>query len=144
MPKLLFVSVPTDEVLNKEGKVRFPGTDAAVEKLDKQLHKLKTKLQAKYHGKGHGAGKVGAGSAGDGANAAGQAPEDTDADTETDTARLVKTKRFPLKPMTIDEAILQMDLLGHQFYFFHNADSGERAVLYRRDDGDLGLIEAER
>jgi putative sigma-54 modulation protein len=58
------------------------------------------------------------------------------------TARIVRTKQFESKPMALDEAALQMDLLGHDFYLFTNAETGRAAVLYRRRDGHLGLIEA--
>ena len=59
-----------------------------------------------------------------------------------DGPRIVKTKRFAAKPMPPDEAALQMDLLGHAFFVFTNTETGRAAVLYRRDDGDLGLIES--
>ena len=55
---------------------------------------------------------------------------------------VVKTKQFNVKPMDVEEAALQMDLLGHDFFLFTNADSGRASVLYRRRDGQLGLIEA--
>jgi putative sigma-54 modulation protein len=58
-------------------------------------------------------------------------------------ARVVKTKRFAVKPAEVDEAILQMDLLGHNFYVFRNARTDEVNVLYRRQDGHYGLIEPE-
>lgn len=54
---------------------------------------------------------------------------------------IVKTKSFPLKPMVAEEACLQMDLLGHDFYVFINADTEETNVVYRRKDGNYGLIE---
>ena len=54
---------------------------------------------------------------------------------------IVKTKSFPLKPMTPEEACLQMDLLNHDFFVFINADTEETNVVYRRKDGDYGLIE---
>jgi putative sigma-54 modulation protein len=57
-------------------------------------------------------------------------------------AQIVRTKQFTSKPMAVEEAALQMDLLGHDFYLFTNAESGRAAVLYRRRDGHLGLIEA--
>jgi ribosomal subunit interface protein len=57
-------------------------------------------------------------------------------------ARIVRTKQFDAKPMALDEAALQMDLLGHDFYLFTNAETGRASVLYRRRDGHLGLIEA--
>jgi putative sigma-54 modulation protein len=55
---------------------------------------------------------------------------------------VVKSKQFDVKPMGIEEAALQMELLGHDFFLFTDADSGRAAVLYRRRDGQLGLIEA--
>lgn len=54
---------------------------------------------------------------------------------------VVRTKRFPMKPMDIDEAILQMNLVGHSFYVFCNADTKFVNVVYRRADGTYGLIE---
>lgn len=54
---------------------------------------------------------------------------------------IVKTKQFAVKPMTPVEAALQMELLGHDFFLFRNIESGEAAVLYRRRDGALGLID---
>jgi putative sigma-54 modulation protein len=57
--------------------------------------------------------------------------------------RVVKTKRFAVKPAAVDEAILQMDLLGHNFYVFRNARTDEVNVVYRRQDGHYGLIEPE-
>ena len=56
---------------------------------------------------------------------------------------VVRTKKFPIKPMTVDEAILQMDLLGHTFYAFKNEDGGAFSVVYRRNNGGYGLIEDE-
>ena len=58
--------------------------------------------------------------------------------------RIVRTKTFPIKPMTQEEAILQMNLLGHSFFAFRNEDAdGSFAVVYRRNDGDYGIIEDE-
>jgi putative sigma-54 modulation protein len=57
-------------------------------------------------------------------------------------AEIIKTKTFTAKPMTVDDAALQMELLGHNFYLFKNAQTGHATVLYRRRDGHLGLIEA--
>jgi putative sigma-54 modulation protein len=55
--------------------------------------------------------------------------------------RVVKTKQFTLKPMSVDEATEQMELLGHDFFLFINSDNGKANLLYRRKDGDYGLIE---
>jgi putative sigma-54 modulation protein len=54
--------------------------------------------------------------------------------------RVVRLKRFPMKPMTEAEAIEQMEMLGHSFYLFHDADRDEMALLYTRRDGDYGMI----
>jgi putative sigma-54 modulation protein len=60
---------------------------------------------------------------------------------EDDPGSVVKTKPIEVKPMTLDEAILQIELLGHDFFVFQAADTEEISVLYRRKDGDYGLIE---
>ena len=54
---------------------------------------------------------------------------------------VVRTKTFEMRPMSVEEAALQMDLLGHSFFFFLDAESGKHCVLYHRADGSLGLIE---
>jgi putative sigma-54 modulation protein len=58
--------------------------------------------------------------------------------------RVVKSKRFLVKPMPVDEAISQMELLGHDFFLFVDADTERLNLLYRRDDGNYGLIEPEQ
>lgn len=60
---------------------------------------------------------------------------------EESNPRIVKTKQFIIKPMSAEEASLQMELIGHDFFVFRNAESNEINVLYRRRDGDYGLIE---
>jgi putative sigma-54 modulation protein len=108
---------------------QFAAIDAAVAKLEHQLHKLKTRLVARQQGKLHTSTKA--------------APRGGVDGDDLDEPRLVKSKRFAVKPMTVDEAILQMELLGHSFFFFENAASSDAAVVYRRTDGDIGLIERE-
>jgi putative sigma-54 modulation protein len=71
-------------------------------------------------------------------------PDDAGEDAEDGEGawpRVVRTKRFSVKPMSVDEAAMQMDLLGHAFFVFCSAESGEVNVLYKRNDGQLGLIE---
>ena len=58
-------------------------------------------------------------------------------------ATIVKSKQFPVKPMTPEEAVLQLELVGHDFFVFRNADSGEVNVVYRRRDGAYGQIEPQ-
>ncbi len=62
---------------------------------------------------------------------------------EQTNAKLVKEKKFSLTPMTVNEAIEEMELLGHSFYVFKEAKTGTVQVLYKRNDGDLALIETE-
>ncbi len=64
-----------------------------------------------------------------------------DGDARNDGPVIVKTKQFAVKPMHPEEAALQMELLGHDFFLFRNSESESAAVLYRRRDGALGLIE---
>jgi putative sigma-54 modulation protein len=108
----------------------FAAVDLAVEKLEHQLHKLKTKLLKRSHSNGKRT-----------ANGSGPASEDAADHDGAGRPRIVKTKAFQIKPMTPEEAILQMDLMGHDFFFFTNADTERAAVVYRRDDGDVGLID---
>lgn len=55
--------------------------------------------------------------------------------------QIVKSKRFAMFPMTAEEAVERMELLGHGFFFFTNAETSRAAVVYRRDDGHVGLID---
>lgn len=65
-----------------------------------------------------------------------------DIDPQAETA-IVRTKRFAMKPMTADDAVMQLELLGHDFFVFRNSETMEVNVVYRRDDGKYGLIEPE-
>jgi putative sigma-54 modulation protein len=65
------------------------------------------------------------------------------ATTESSEARIVRQKRFRIAPMTEDEAIEQMELLGHTFFLFAERETGKLNVLYRRNDGNYGLIVPE-
>jgi putative sigma-54 modulation protein len=102
----------------------FAAVDLAVEKLEHQLHRLKTKLVDRNHARKGKTADNGGAAAGD-----------------LDTARIVKAKRFVMEPMTPEDAVLQMELLGHDFYFFSNTNTGRTGVVYRRRSGDVGLID---
>lgn len=67
----------------------------------------------------------------------------SDVDQEMDEYRIVKTKRFSIKPMMLDEAILQMNMVGHSFFIFRNGETEAINVIYKRKQGDYGLIEPE-
>ena len=101
--------------------------DIAADKYERQLRRLKERLIQRNRGRNKALNHPGGAS-------------DVDSDRG---AGIVRTKRFAMKPMTAEEAVLQMELLGHDFFFFLNADSGSHAVVYHRRDGDVGLIEPE-
>ena len=105
--------------------------DAAVTTLERQIRKNKTRLEKRLR---QGAFER----ALDVDEVSSFAPDEP----EEGEYRIVRSKTFPLKPMTRDEAILQMNLLGHSFFAFRDEESdGAFAVVYRRYDGDYGIIE---
>jgi len=69
------------------------------------------------------------------------ASAEVEAEEVGDNGRVVKSKQFALKPMSVDEATLQLELVGHDFFVFTNAESNRTNVVYRRNDGHYGLIE---
>lgn len=100
----------------------YASIDLVSEKLEKQLMKYKARF--KKRGKENGISEA----------------VEIPADHE---GLLVKTKKFAVKPLTVDEAIVQMNLLSHDFFVFANADTDRVSVLYRRKDGNYGLLEPE-
>jgi len=103
--------------------------DLAVDRLDRQLGRLKERLVERHR---RGGDKQ--------LNSASASVEETGGAADLPIERV---KRFDVKPMTPQEAALQMELLGHSFYLFLNAESGRYSVLYRRRGGSLGLIEPQ-
>jgi len=103
----------------------FAAVDIAEEKLERQLRKLKTRVLQRRH-KGPRPVEL---------DAAGHA------EAGEDEPSIVKTKKYVLTPMTPTEAAIQLDLVDHDFWFFTNVDTGRAAVVYRRTDGDVGLID---
>ncbi len=69
--------------------------------------------------------------------------DDASFDADSPEPQIVKSKKFAMKPMDIEEAVIELDLLGHEFYMFLNSKSNEVNVVYRRADGDYGLIEPQ-
>lgn len=104
----------------------YNSIDEAVESLEQQLRKYKTKLQDKKH-----------------SSESIKFENFESLDDEENEFKVVKTKKFAIKPMNIEEAVLQMDLLKHNFFVFLNADSEEVNVVYKRKDNNYGLIEPE-
>jgi len=108
----------------------YTSIDKVADKLERQIKKYKEKYFQKPH---PGTEKIGL------AN-----KEINAEDSEPDKiAKIVKTKRFAIKPMSVEEAAMQMDLLGHNFFVFANDNTNKVNVLYKRKDGNFGLIEPE-
>ena len=106
----------------------YVSIDLVEEIIERQLRKYKTKLIAKQQG-GHDFRQ-----------------EFIESDTsaaESDEIEIVRTKRFGIKPMFPEDACIQMELLGHNFYVFSNAETDEVNVVYKRKNGTYGLIEPE-
>jgi len=104
----------------------FEAIDRVNHKIEEQVKKYKNKMIQK-------------GRKGPEAKVEAQEPQESFEDLK----KIVKTKKFEIKPMTPDEASLQMELIGHDFFLFVNAETGKTAVLYKRRDADYGLIEPQ-
>ena len=127
------VTIPMPNLLlraEEEHTDLYAAIDLVVDKLERQIRKHKTKVNRKFRQKG--------------------APKHIFAELEQEAnnnkveekeIEIVRTKRFNLKPMDSEEAILQMDMLGHTFFVFTNAETDATNVVYRRKDGKYGLIE---
>lgn len=103
----------------------YASIDGAVDKIERQVHKFKSRINRKLRE----------------ANRIVLNPPP--AHLEAAEPQIKRTKRFAIKPMSVEEAVMQMDLLGHDFYVFSNSDTDEVNVVYRRKDGDYGLIEPD-
>ncbi len=100
----------------------YSSIDEVYEKLERQIKKYKEKLVS--HRKNEG-----------------RSTAISSVEIPTDVGKIIKNKRFELKPMSPDEAAMQMELLDKDFFVFTNDNSGEINVIYRRKDGNFGLIE---
>lgn len=128
---IIEVTIPFDGVIlrgEESTEDMYASIDKVLDKLEKQIRKHKTRLERKLR-----------------ENSLKQFDNPSpDADEEDAyNPSIVRTKKFAVKPMPIDEAVMQMDLLGHSFYVFLNADTEEVNVVYKRKDGRYGLIEPE-
>ena len=109
---------------SEEGAESFQtAIDQAMDSLERQIRKNKTRLEKRLR-----------------SGAFEELPDDFD---EEEGEFKIRTKTVPIKPMSVEEAILQMNLLEHQFFMFRDADTNEPCVVYRRKAGDYGLIVAE-
>lgn len=103
----------------------YTSIDGAVDKIERQVHKFKSRINRKLHNDN-------------------KVIVSAPTSAEEQPAPIIKrNKRFAIKPMSAEEAVMQMDLLGHDFFVFSNSETDEINVVYRRKDGNYGLIEPE-
>ena len=124
----LEVTIPTEYVLLRAEVVDsdlYTAMDLVVDKLEGQIRKYKTRLSRKSK---------------DNKLAFNLSSIE---DVETDDDVLVKVKSITPKPMDMEEAIMQMELIGHSFFVYRDAESDSISIVYRRNDGDYGLIETD-
>lgn len=113
----------------EENDDMYAATDLIVDKLERQIRKHKTKVNRKFREMGSPKEFF--------ANVENEAPKAE----EEEELQVVRTKRFDLKPMDSEEAVLQMNLLGHNFFIYTDAETDGTNIVYRRKDGKYGLIE---
>lgn len=104
----------------------YAAIDTVVDKLERQIRKNKTRISSK---KKH--------------ESIDFAYDYIESMEEIEEEKIVKRKRIEVKPMDEEEAILQMELLGHEFYMYKDAETSSTALVYKRKDGNYGIIEAE-
>lgn len=106
----------------------YGSVDLVVDKLERQMRKYKTKINRKSREKGFEM----------------QVPAEEVQDEELENdVDIVRTKRLSLKPMDSEEAVLQMNMLGHNFFIFEDAETNGTSIVYSRKDGKYGLIETD-
>lgn len=106
----------------------FASVDGMIRSIERQIRRNKTRLEKKLR---------------EGAFDKAAANDASMSEYVEETYEIVRRKRFDVVPMTVEEAILQMNLLGHQFFFFKNAEADDApAVIYKRATGGYGLIES--
>lgn len=128
---IIEVTIPFNGVILRGEEANddmYVALDLVTEKLIRQIRKQKTKLERRKHS---------------GDSLRYQVLKGFDKENGEKEGEIVKTKKFAMKPMSDEEAILQLELLGHNFFVYKNADTDEVNVLYKRKDGNYGLIEPE-
>ena len=113
---------------NQEREISLPALDKGIDILERQMKKLRTRLGRDLRKK---------------PAVAEEAPTPAEEEAIEEQEKVIRVKRYAAKPMSVDDAILEMDLLGHSFYMFNNIETGNAATVYLRKDGGCGLIELE-
>lgn len=131
-----FLSNGTVARAEEESQDMYASLDLAIDKLERQIRKYKTRLKEKDK---KGTGEMFAYML----NEKQLSDEFSDADMAEDGfGRITKNKKFIMKPMSVDEAISQLELLSHSFFLFMDGETMNMSVVYKRKDGNYGLIES--
>ncbi len=104
----------------------FVAIDQALAKMERQIRKHRTKLAKRLRDEPMP-----------------EVPEYYEEEKEEEELKVVRRKTFPVRPMSVEDAVIEMELLGHNFFAFVNIDTEQTNVLYLRKDGNLGLLEPE-
>lgn len=119
----------------------YGSIDLVSDKLERQMRKYKTKVNRKFRRQ---KAELPDAISPDLVEETSELDEELNGESGEDSdIRIVRTKRFDLKPMHTEEAVLQMEMLGHNFFVFLDAETESTNIVYKRDDGDYGLIETE-
>ncbi len=124
------VTVPVDGILLRTEEATgdmYSSVDAVLKKLERKIRKHRTRLERRLH---------------EDAFATDAAVYEDEGEDDM-VPRLVRSKKFSIKPMDVEEAMMQMELIGHSFFVFRNAETNNVNVLYVRNDGNYGLIEPD-
>ena len=125
------ITIPLKSIILRSEETQedfYAAVDKAIDKLERQVRKNKTKLTSKQSKNSYGF---------DFSNI------DIEDEELLEDKKVVKHKTISVKPMSEDEAILQMELLGHQFYMYRDSETNNPALVYKRNDGNYGVIEPE-
>ena len=114
----------------------YAGIDLITNKLERQVRKYKTRVNRKHRDRGDQEAFVAEVQEATPEEVSGAEEPDNDSDIE-----IIRSKQFSLKPMDSEEAVLQMNLLGHDFFIFTDRETDGTSIVYRRKDGKYGLIE---
>ena len=116
----------------------YHAVDAVTDAMDRQIQRYKAKVYRSEHSRKSAKTPVATPDSSDQ-----QEPSDAEVESFLEIGKVVRTKRFSMGPMSVEDAIDQMELLNHDFFLFYNLDGDGYNVVYRRHDGDYGLIEPE-
>lgn len=123
------ITIPLKTVILRTEETQqdfYAAVDKAIDKLERQVRKNKTRIASRQT-KGN----------------FGFIVDEIESVEEVEETKIVKRKKVEVKPMDEEEAILQMELLGHQFYMYKDSETNKPMVVYKRNDGNYGIIESE-